>query len=116
MSVCEALFEAGFSCRVAGTGEDGVMVRERIHTNILRNLSKGLDCAIEAQAATEEQKAKACVEPFEELRYGTVEVNVAVVAVGVIVFSLCQHSLGGVGEIPVEFEEVAFTCRNSTVE
>lgn len=74
VSVGEASFEAGFHCLVVGTGDDGVVVRKGVGSDILGNLGKSLNGAIVAQAATEEEKAEAGVEAFQKLRNGPVVV------------------------------------------
>src|SRR5690606_6877342 len=106
MSVCEALFEMRLLSRIAGARKDGVMVREGVGANNLSDLGKGLDGAVVAQAATEEEKAETGVEASQKLRDGTIEVNVAVIAVGIVVFGFGQYPLGGIGEVPVKFEEM----------
>jgi hypothetical protein len=46
----------------------------------LGDLGEGLDRSVEAEATTEEEETEAGVETAQQLRHGTVEVDIAVVA------------------------------------
>src|SRR3546814_12937815 len=68
--VGEALLKAGLLGQVARAGEDGVVVRERVSAHILCDLREGLNGAVVAQAAAEEEEAETGVERSEERRVG----------------------------------------------
>lgn len=71
MRVGEALFEVGSLRGITWTGEDRVVMREGVGSDVLGDLGEGLDGAVEAQAATEEEEAETGVEALEELYFVT---------------------------------------------
>lgn len=114
MGVGEALFEFRLLRGVGRAAEDGVVVRERVGTDIVRHFGESLDGAVVAQAATDKKEAEAGVETAKELGDREIEMDVAVVSVGGVVFRLVEEALGGVVEVAVELEEVAGTRRERT--
>src|SRR3546814_4159952 len=97
--VGEALLKAGLLGQVARAGEDGVVVRERVSAHILCDLREGLNGAVVAQAAAEEEEAETGVETLQKFWQREVEMDVPVVTIGGVVFAAIEDSLGGVAQI-----------------
>ena len=116
VSVCEALFEFSHFFRIARVSEYSVMVRQGIGANVLGDFGEGLDGPVVAEAAAEEEEAKARVEATQEFGDWALEVDVPVVAVGGVVLGLVEDAFGGVVEVAVEFQQVALAGGDGAVE
>jgi hypothetical protein len=82
----------------------------------LRDLHEGLDGAVCGKAATEEKEAVASEEALQDLGNAASVVDVAVVAIGGVIFGFVEHAFGGVIEVAVELEEVTLSSGDGAEE